>query len=232
MKLPASFNTQSRAALNAACADIHIIALNSYQTPSLITAAAGSQLLAKAINDATRQQRPNAFNAVILSCSAPSAAGLSSKLTAFNTLCALPVFTHAQQHASSLSTLDTDKMRLPTTEQSIEWQHVNDCCALPALANAFVDKSKQMVNDEGVQLITDINAALTDTEQLKAARNNRLTETTFQAGANLTVTHSNAQSARALAQQIETLGNNDMHWAYCVFVGSGDNIQTIKELFA
>ncbi|MBB1384357.1 hypothetical protein H5119_02125 [Pseudoalteromonas sp. SG45-5] len=232
MQISHSFNTQSREALNAACTQVNIIALNSYQTPSLITAAAGSTLLATAINDATRQQRPSAFNAVILSCSASSPAQLANKLAEFNQHCPLAVFTHAADHALSLSTLDTDKMRLPTIEQSIEWQQISNCCALPALANAFSDKSLALVNDEGANLITDIDTALALTAQLKAKRDQRLTNSLFLTCDNLTVTNSNAQSARGLAQQIETLGNNDKHWAYCVFVGSSENIKTIKELFA
>tara|TARA_B100001059_G_C17780239_1_gene553711 strand:- start:220 stop:918 length:699 start_codon:yes stop_codon:yes gene_type:complete len=232
MQIPPSFNTQSRATLNAACAQVHVIALNSYQTSNLITAAAGSELLATAIKDDSRQHRPSAFNAVILSCSASSAAHLASKLSEFNQHCPLAVFTHAVDHALSLSTLDTDKMRLPTTEQSIEWQHINNCCAVPALAKAFIDKSLALVSNEGINLITDINTALNETVQLKTQRDHRLTNTLFTATANLTVTNSNAQSARALAQQIQTLGNNDKHWAYCAFVGSSENINTIKELFA
>lgn len=232
MQIPNSFNTQSREALNTACTQLHVIALNSYQTPSLITAAAGSELLATAIKDVTRQQRPSAFNAVILSCSASSHAKLASLLSEFNQHCPLAVFTHAADHALSLSTLDTDKMRLPTTEQSIEWQQFNNCCAVPALAKAFNDKSLALVNDEGINLITDINTALTETAQLKVQRDQRLTNKLFTAAANLTVTNSNTQSARALAQQIQTLGNNDKHWAYCAFVGSSENINTIKELFA
>ena len=232
MQIPQSFNTQSRAALNTACTQLHVIALNSYQTPSLITAAAGSELLATAIKDVTRQQRPSAFNAVILSCSASSHAKLASLLSEFNQHCPLAVFTHAADHALSLSTLDTDKMRLPTTEQSIEWQQFNNCCAVTALAKAFNDKSLALVNDEGINLITDINTALTETAQLKVQRDLRLTNKLFTATANLTVTNSNTQSARALAQQIQILGNNDKHWAYCVFVGSSENINTIKELFA
>lgn len=232
MQIPLSFNTQSRAALNAASTQVNIIALNSYQTPSLITAAAGSALLATAVKDATRQQRPNAFNAVILSCSASSAAQLASLLSEFNQHCPLAVFTHAAAHALSLSTLDTDKMRLPTTEQSIEWQQFNNCCAVPALAAAFNDKSLALVSDEGINLITDINTALNETAQLKAQRDQRLTNSLFVTAGGLTITNSSAQSARALAQQIQTLGNNDKHWAYCAFVGSSENINTIKELFA
>lgn len=232
MQIPKSFNVQSRQALNAACKNVNVISLNSYQTPSLITAAAGSELLSTAIKDGTRQHRPSAFNAVILSCSASSAAQLTSMLSEFNQHCPLAVFTHAADHALSLSTLDTDKMRLPTTEQSIEWQQFNNCCAVPALANAFNDKSLALVSDEGVNLINDINTAINETAQLKTQRDQRLTNTLFTAAANLTVTNSNAQSARALAQQIQTLGNNNKHWAYCAFVGSSDNINTIKELFA
>ncbi len=232
MQIPKSFNVQSRQALNAACKNVNVISLNSYQTPSLITAAAGSELMATAIKDGTRQHRPSAFNAVILSCSASSPAQLASLLSEFNQHCPLAVFTHAADHALSLSMLDTDKMRLPTTEQSIEWQYVIDCCAVPALAAAFNDKSLALVNDEGINLITDINTALNETAQLKTQRDQRLTNTLFTAAANLTVTNSNAQSARALAQQIQTLGNNNKHWAYCVFVGSSENTNIIKELFA
>ena len=232
MQIPSSFNTQSRAALNAATTQINVISLNSYQTPSLITAAAGSELLATAIKDATRQQRPSAFNAVILSCSASTPAQLASKLSDFNQHCPLAVFTHAADHALSLSTLDTDKMRLPTTEQSIEWQHINNTCAVPALAKAFHDQSLAMVTKEGLNLIADINTALNETAQLKAQRDQRLTNSLFVAAGGLTVTNSNAQSARALAQQIQTLGNNNKHWAYCAFVGSTEDINTIKELFA
>ncbi|WP_462147178.1 hypothetical protein [Pseudoalteromonas gelatinilytica] len=232
MQIPSSFNTQNRAELNTACRSISIVALNSYQTSHLITAAAGSALLANAIKDTTRQQRPEAFNAVVLSCSASTAAELASKLNEFNQHCPIAVFTHAQAHAKSLSTIDTDKMRLPTTEQSIEWQYLDNCCALVPIAHAFTDKSKQLVADEGVELISDIDTELANAEQLKTIRDQRLSQTTFETGANLTVTLSSAQSARGLSQQIETLGNNDKHWAYCVFVGSNESIQTIKELFA
>lgn len=232
MQIPSSFNTQNRAELNEACRNISIVELNSYQTSDSITAAAGSELLANAIKDTTRQQRPEAFNAVVLSCSASTSADLAGKLNEFNQLCPISVFTHAQAHAKSLSTLDTDKMRLPTTEQSIEWQYVDNCCALVPIAHAFTDKSKQLVADESVELISDIDTELANAEQLKTTRDERLSQTTFEAGANLTVTHCNAQSARGLSQQIQTLGNNDKHWAYCVFVGNNESIQTIKELFA
>ncbi|MCQ8882745.1 hypothetical protein NQS96_13270 [Pseudoalteromonas shioyasakiensis] len=232
MKFPLSFKTSNREALNAACQNVYIIGLNSYQTPSLITAAAGSQSLATAVKDMTRQTRPNTFNAVILSCSSAHIDDFINQLTAFNELCPLPIFLHAEQHAKSLVTLDTDNMKLPTTEQSIEWQGLRDCCGITALSHAFVDQSLQLVSDEGVQLISDIDTALNDAAQLKSARNSRLSLSRFKAGPHISITHSNAQSARALGQQIELLGNNDKHWAYCAFVGSTEQITPIKELFS
>jgi hypothetical protein len=231
MQLPPSFNTQ-RAQLNTLLKDVTVLALHSYMTASSISSAQASELLAGALIDTTRIDRPNDWQALVLSLSVDTSERLNAHLTPFNDKCPLPVFMQAAAFAKSLNTLDTDKMVLPTTEQSIEWQKLNDCRFIPALANAFNDSSLALVADEGRQLITDIDSELTNLATLKSQRDQRLTNATFEAGNNLTVNNFNANSATSLAQQIKSLGNNDKHWAYCCFVGSSEQLKPIKELFA
>lgn len=231
MQLPPSFNTQ-REQLNTLLKDVAVISLHSYMTASSISSAQASELLADALIDTTRIDRPSYFNAVVLNVSASTSSQLNNQLTPFNDKCPIPVFIQAAAYAKSLNTLDTDKMILPTTEQSIEWQNLSDCRFIPALANAFNDSSLVLVADEGRLLITDIDSELTNLATLKSQREQRLTNTTFETTANLTVNNYNAKSATSLAQQLKSLGNNDTHWAYCCFVGSTEQLKPIKELFS
>lgn len=230
MQLPPSFNTQ-RDLLNTLLKDVSVLTLHSYMTASLISSAQASTLLADALIDTTRIDRPNDWHALVLSLSAATSNQLNSQLTTFNDKCPIPVFMQAAAFAKSLNTLDTDKMILPTTEQSIEWQKLNDCRFIPVLAKAFNDSSLALVADEGRHLITDIDSELTNLATLKSQRDQRLTNTLFETTANLTVNDLNASSATSLSQQIKSLGNNDKHWAYCCFVGSTEQIKPIKELF-
>jgi len=231
MQLPTSFNKQ-REPLNTLLKDVAALTLHSYMTASLISSAQASELLADALIDTTRIDRPNDWQALVLSLSAATSNQLNSQITPFNDKCPIPVFMQAAAFAKSLNTLDTDKMILPTTEQSIEWQKLNDCRFIPALTKAFNDKSLALVADEGRQLITDIDSELSSLVTLKAQREQRLTNTTFEVGTNLTVNNFNANSGASLAQQIKSLGNNDKHWAYCCFVGSTEQLKPIKELFS
>jgi len=232
MQFPASFQAQ-RSALESLCNQVSLISLHSYETASAVSSAAGAVLLADAVQDTSRRFRPEAWNAVILYAMADKQDSLSSRLSAINEHCPLKTFVEAQRFADSLAVIEQEKMKRSTgQEQSIEWQVMGDCRAVPALAAAYHDASLALVDDEGKSLVTDIDSALSELTTLKADRHSRLTETVFTpAGLNIDVVSLNAGSARSLADSIKSLGDNNMHWVYCAFVGSEEELKPVKELF-
>jgi hypothetical protein len=232
MQFPASFDTK-RAELESICKQVNTIALHSYETATAISSAQGAILLANAIEDTSRLLRPSNWHAVVLIAFADKPAALSTKLKTINEHCPLSHFVEAQRFAESLATLEQHKMQLPSgSEQSIEWQPIDDCRSISALNAAFNDASLALVKNEGTSLITDIDSVLTECETLKSDRDNRLAKTLFIAS-NLSIEAKSftANSARSLADAVKSLGDNNMHWAFCAFVGSSDEVQPIKELF-
>ena len=232
MRFPSSFSS-NRASLLASIHSLSCISLNSYETATPVSSANGAMLVAKALQDITRQFRPSNWNAVVLYVIANKPEELAEQLKIFVELCPLSSFVKAQNFASSISTIEQDKFAQKTGyEQSIEWQKMNDCLSLPVLKNAFNDASLSLVSDESKAAISDIDAALSECQSLKANRDARLTEKQFvEVSTNVKAKSFNANSARGLAHSIKTLGDNSLHWAYVVFVGSNDQLKPIKELF-
>lgn len=232
MNFPACFNT-SRTNLENLCNKLNTIALHSYETATAVSSAAGSVLLANAIQDVSRRYRPASWHAVVLYAIADKSDSLSSTLKTINEHCPLKVFVEAQRFAESLAVIELQKMQQPTgLEQSTEWQQMKDCRAVPALATAFNDASLALVSDESKNHVTGIDGAMAELTMLKAERDSRLTRTLFPAaGLDIEAVSFNTSSARSLADSIKSLGDNNMHWAYFAFVGSNDELQPVKELF-
>jgi len=231
MQLPASFTTSSQSDLTAKCTPVSVLALHSYDNTNQLSAAQGSTLLANAISDSTRQNKPSEFNALALYAIENSAIKLAVKLAAVNSACPVTSFITAEKMAASFASLEQDKFTA-NKGQHIEWQVVKDIRALKPLNYAYVDKSKALLAIDGTSLITTIADALTEVTSLKAERDTRLSQTSFNGQAlNLEVKEFSASNAANLAFNIKALGNNDLHWAYVVFVGSESELTALKELF-
>ncbi|MDO6426246.1 hypothetical protein Q4489_04440 [Thalassotalea sp. 1_MG-2023] len=232
MQFPPSFNTD-RNGLAGKTTAINSISLNSYETPTALSSAKGALLLAKSIEDLTRQQRPTSWNALVLYAIAEKPEQLAEKLETINEKCPLMPFINAQQYAQSLSTINEDKTTPSTgNEQSREWQQQADNRAIPALNDAYNDASLALVESESQNVITTLDNAITEAETLKAERDIRLAQTKFNAVSTSIKTQSiTANSARGLANAIKKIGNNQMHWAYIVYTGSTSELQPITELF-
>ena len=231
MQLPASFNVSSQSELSAKCTPVSVLALHSYESASRVSAAQGSLLLANAISDSTRQSKPSAFNALVLYVIENSASKLVNTLATVNSACPITGFINAEKMAASFASLEQDKF-IANIGQNIEWQVLNDIRTLKPIKNAYGDKSKALLANDGTSLVTTIDNALAEANSLKAARDNRLSQTNFVAQSlNLEVKEFSASNAANLASSIKTLGNNDLHWAYVVFVGSVSELTALKELF-
>lgn len=230
MKAPASFSTSNQRDLNSKCTGVNVLSLHSYEVNNA-SSAQGALILANAINDATRKNIPIAFNALVLHAIESSAQTLSTTLATINSACPLTGFINAAKMASSLANLEQDKFT-ENNGQPIEWQNINDIRALTPLKNAYVDQSKRLLANDGTTLVTSISEALTELSTLKTQRDNRLSETSFsEATLGININDITASNAANLASSIKALGNNDLHWAYVVFVGSVDELTAIKELF-
>ncbi|WP_024604933.1 hypothetical protein [Pseudoalteromonas sp. TAE79] len=189
----------------------------------------GAQLLASAIKDDSRTDKPAQYNALLLSVSANSSAALASSLSTINEYCPIAEFIACAQYGQSQSTLEQSK--LATYEgQSLEWQ-------ISALQNWLPLRKKQIAaelvaaNDSGKQLITAIDDALTKAAELKAARDQRLNQAQFTAKSSaVDVQLITAGSAKQLADAITRKGSDQMYWAMCVFVGQAAELNKIKEV--
>ncbi|EGI73195.1 hypothetical protein PH505_av00250 [Pseudoalteromonas distincta] len=189
----------------------------------------GAQLLASAIKDDSRTDKPAQYNALLLSVSANSSAALASSLSTINEYCPIAEFIACAQYGQSQSTLEQSK--LATYEgQSLEWQ-------ISALQNWLPLRKKQIAaelvaaNDSGKQLITTIDDALTKAAELKAARDQRLNQAQFTAKSSaVDVQLITAGSAKQLADAITRKGSDQMYWAMCVFVGQAAELNKIKEV--
>lgn len=189
----------------------------------------GAQLLASAIKDDSRTDKPAQYSALLLSVSANDPAAMASKLSTINEYCPIAEFIACAQYGRSQSTLEQSK--LATYEgQSLEWQ-------ISALQNWLPLRKKQIAaelvaaNDSGKQLITAIDDALTQTAELKTARDQRLNQAQFTAKSSaVDVQLITAGSAKQLADAITRKGSDQMHWAMCVFVGQAAELNKIKEV--
>ena len=194
----------------------------------------GAYQLADAINDKSRRFRPSSFNACVLWASGDDSADLDQPLCAINEYCPLAVFIECARHAKSFAALDLDKRQLPSgTEQSIEWTVIDDNRALLALKNKYHDETLAAVDQECKSLINNIDSALAECEQLKSQRDTRLSITKFsQSNTGLNIVNITASSAATLADKVKGLGDENTHWAFCIFVGSSEELAPIQAVFA
>ncbi|GAA63872.1 hypothetical protein P20311_1662 [Pseudoalteromonas sp. BSi20311] len=189
----------------------------------------GAQLLASAISDDSRTDKPAQYSALLLSVSANDPAALASKLSTINEYCPIAEFIACAQYGKSQSTLEQSK--LATYEgQSLEWQ-------ISALQNLQPLRKKQIAaelvaaNDSGKQLITTIDDALIKAAELKTARDQRLNQAQFAAkSSGVDVQLITAGTAKQLADSVATKGSDQTYWAMCVFVGQAAELNKIKEV--
>lgn len=189
----------------------------------------GAQLLASAIKDDSRTDKPAQYNALLLSVSANSPAGLASKLSAINEYCPIPEFIACAQYAKSQSTLDQTQLET-YGGQSIEWQ-INTLQNLLPLREQLIAEELATVNNSGQQLITTIDDVLTQTAELKTARDQRLNQAQFTAKSSaVDVQLITAGTAKQLADSVASKGSDQTYWAMCVFVGQAAELNKIKEV--
>ena len=189
----------------------------------------GAQLLASAIKDDSRTDKPTSYGGLLLSVSAIDPAALASKLESINEYCPIPEFIACGQYAKSDSTLEQTK--LDTYDgQSIEWQ-INTLQNLLPIREQLIGDELATVNDSGKQLITIIDDALTQAAELKTARDQRLNQAQFTAKSSaVNVQLITAGSAKQLADSVANKGNDHNYWAFCLFVGEQGELNQIKEV--
>ena len=87
------------------------------------------------------------------------------------------------------------------------------------------------VNSSGQQLITTIDDALTQTIELKTARDERLNQAQFTAqSSGVDMQLITAGTAKQLADSVASKGNEHSYWAMCLFVGEPSELNHIKEV--
>jgi hypothetical protein len=206
---------------------LYCIAHNSYQVPAAITSAAGAFAIATAIKDKTRSDKPSAFNALVLCAISANTSGLIQQLKSINAHCAIPVFLTAARYASAEQRLQQDQFA-ELSGQSLEWAKMTTN-TLPLVAKKTQNEALAKVKDQGKNLITNIDDALSQAQQLKSERNQRLNTEQLP---NVTIIKHNisASSANTLAQAISQLGDNNTHWAFAVFVGNQSELDKIREV--
>ena len=189
----------------------------------------GAQLLASAIKDDSRTDKPASYGGLLLSVSATDPAALASKLESINNYCPIPEFIACGQYAKSDSTLEQTK--LDTYDgQSIEWQ-INTLQNLLPIREQLIADELAAVDDSGKQLITTIDDALTKTAELKTARDERLNQAQFTAqSSGVDVQLITAGTAKQLADSVASKGSDQAYWAMCVFVGQAAELNKIKEI--
>ncbi|ENN99334.1 MULTISPECIES: hypothetical protein [Pseudoalteromonas] len=208
---------------------MHNIALCYHQAAAPCSMQEGAQLLASAIKDDSRTDKPASYGGLLLSVSATDPAALASKLESINNYCPIPEFIACGQYAKSDSTLEQTK--LDTYDgQSIEWQ-INTLQNLLPLREQLIAEDLATVNNSGQQLITTIDDALTQAAELKTARDQRLNQAQFAAkSSGVDVQLITAGTAKQLADSVATKGSDQTYWAMCVFVGQAAELNKIKEV--
>jgi len=212
---------------------MHSINLAFHQTATLCTTAEGAALLASAIKDESRRFRPTDFNALVLWVSSDSPTDLAKQLAAINDYCPLTGFVECARYATSLATLATDKVtRSKGTEQSVEWTVFNDKRYVPALKRQYHAASLALVNDQGQELISDIDSAMTECQALKRKRDAHLAKAVFNPiNTGLNCMKINANTSKGLADKLQGIGDDKAYWAFCAFVGSTDELEPMKDVF-
>ncbi|MBB1368653.1 hypothetical protein H5154_20135 [Pseudoalteromonas sp. SR44-5] len=208
---------------------MHNVAFCYHQTAAPCSMQVGAQLLGLAIKDATRTDKPARYSGLLLSVSATDPAALASKLESINSYCPIPEFIACGQYAKSDSTLEQSKL-VTYDGQSIEWQ-INTLQNLLPIRDLQIADELATVNDSGKQLITTIYDALSQTAELKTARDQRLNQAQFTAqSSGLDMQLITAGTAKQLAGSVASKGGDDRYWALCLFVGELDELNQIKEV--
>ena len=190
---------------------------------------AGAQLLASAIKDESRADKPTRFNGLVLSVSASAPAALASKLKTINEYCPIPEFISCAQYGQSQSALEQTQL-VTYDGQSIEWQ-INTLQNLTPIREQQIADEIATVNDNGKQLINTIDDALTQTVELKTARDERLNQAQFTAqNSGVDMQLITAGTAKQLADSVANKGNEHNYWAMCLFVGELAELTKIKEV--
>jgi len=208
---------------------MHNLALCYHQTAAPCSMQVGAQLLASAIKDDSRTDKPASYGGLLLSVSAIDPAALASKLESINEYCPIPEFIACAQYAKSQSTLDQTQLET-YGGQSIEWQ-INTLQNLLPIREQLIADELAAVDDSGKQLITTIDDALTQTAELKTARDERLNQAQFTAqSSGVDVQLITAGTAKQLADSVANKGNDHSYWALCLFVGEQGELNQIKEV--
>ena len=208
---------------------MHNVALCYHQTAAPCSMQAGAQLLALAIKDASRTDKPTRFNGLLLSVSANDPAALASKLKTINEYCPIPEFISCAQYAQSQSALEQTQL-VTYDGQSLEWQ-INTLQNLTPIREQQIADEIATVNDNGKQLINTIDDALTQTVELKIARDERLNQAQFTAqSSGVDMQLITAGTAKQLADSVANKGNEHNYWALCLFVGELAELTKIKEV--
>lgn len=208
---------------------MHNLALCYHQTAAHCSMQVGAQLLASATQDDSRTDKPASYSGLFLSVSATDPAALASKLESINNYCPIPEFIACAQYAKSKSTLE--QAQLTTYDgQSIEWQ-INTLQNILPIREQLIADELATVNSSGQQLITTIDDALTQTAELKTARDERLNQAQFNAkSSGVDVQLITAGTAKQLADSVASKGNDHSYWALCLFVGEQGELNQIKEV--
>lgn len=208
---------------------MHNVALCYHQTAAPCSMQVGAQLLASAIKDDSRRDKPASYNGLLLLVSATDPASLASKLESINEYCPIPEFIACAQYAKSESSLE--QSQLTTYDgQSIEWQ-INTLQNLLPLRGQLIADELSTVNINGQQLITTIDDALMQAAELKTARDERLNQAQFTAkSSGVDVQLITASTAKQLADSVASKGNDHNYWALCLFVGEQGELNQIKEV--
>ncbi len=189
----------------------------------------GAQLLASAIKDDSRTDKPAQYNALLLSVSANDPAAMASKLSTINEYCPIAEFIACAQYGQSQSTLEQSKLAV-YEGQSLEWQ-INTLQNLLPIREQLIADELAVVDDSGKQLITTIDDALTQTAEIKKARDQRLNQAQFTAKSSaVDVQLITASTAKQLADSVANKGNDHSYWALCLFVGEQGELNKIKEV--
>ena len=204
---------------------MHNLSLCFNQTAAPCTQQAGAVLLAKAIKDDSRIDKPSTYNGLLLSISSTEPAALSSQLETINEYCPIPELITCQNYAQSLSTLEQDKFTI-YEGQSLEWREQS----LKPLQQKQIAEELAEVAEQGSGLITSIDDALSQACELKTTRNERLNQPFTPQSTGIDKRILNAGSADALARQVGQLGDDSPYWAFCLFVGELSELNKIKEV--
>ncbi|MCF6442359.1 hypothetical protein L1077_23305 [Pseudoalteromonas luteoviolacea] len=189
---------------------------------------AGVVLLAQTLRDNTRCGSPSSFNGLLFSASSSSAGALASQLQTINDVCPIPELITCSSYAKSLSTLEQDKF-IVYEGQSLEWRELN-LQSLKLLQQKQISEELALVNEQAQSLITNIDEALAEATELKAARDERLNQSFSPQNTGVSSQLFTSSSAESLARQVEQQGDDSEFWALCLFVGEIDELNKIKEV--